>query len=240
MLDLRTKRQHVSAFLLRLGKPYPESKKTWNQGACELDREPEARAPATAPCAGGDDAGDPSGAGGACNGWSRPSPRPFPRMVACRGGHRLDGHARHRSDLGPQRCWPRSAILSRFQTPTELMAYLGLVPSENSTGDTVKRGPITKAGNRRARRMLVECSWSYQHPPRVGQAKQPKVDAAPPAVRENRLGRRSAGYIGAIARWSGRASSRPSPSSRSRASSPASSGRVARAVTTARVAAVSA
>ena len=74
--------------------------------------------------------------------------------------------------------------LSRFQTPLELMAYLGLVPSENSTGDTVKRGPITKAGNRRARRMLVECSWSYQHPPRVGQAKQAKVDAAPPAVRE--------------------------------------------------------
>jgi transposase len=74
--------------------------------------------------------------------------------------------------------------LSRFQTPTELMAYLGLVPSEASTGDTVKRGAITKAGNRRARRMLVECSWSYQHPPRVGQAKQPKVDAAPLAVRE--------------------------------------------------------
>ena len=60
--------------------------------------------------------------------------------------------------------------LSRFQTPRELMAYLGLVPSEDSTGDTIKRGPITKAGNRRARRMLVECSWSYQHPPRVGQA----------------------------------------------------------------------
>ena len=42
--------------------------------------------------------------------------------------------------------------LSRFQTPRELMAYLGLVPSEGSTGDTVKRGPITKTGNRRARR----------------------------------------------------------------------------------------
>ena len=74
--------------------------------------------------------------------------------------------------------------LSRFQTPTELMAYLGLVPSEDSTGDEIWRGPITKAGNRRARRMLVECSWSYQYPPRVGRAKQPKVDAAPPAVRE--------------------------------------------------------
>ncbi len=74
--------------------------------------------------------------------------------------------------------------LSRFRTPRELMAYLGLVPSEHSTGDTVKRGPITKAGNRRARRVLVECSWSYRHPPRVGKEKQAKVAAAPRAVRE--------------------------------------------------------
>jgi transposase len=74
--------------------------------------------------------------------------------------------------------------LSRFQTPRQLMAYLGLVPSEASTGDTIKRGPITKAGNTRARRILVECSWSYQHPPRVGKDKQAKVAAAPPAVRE--------------------------------------------------------
>jgi transposase len=74
--------------------------------------------------------------------------------------------------------------LSRFQTPRELMGYLGLVPSEDSTGDTVKRGPITKTGNRRARRTLVECSWSYQHPPRVGKQKQEKVAAAPRAVRE--------------------------------------------------------
>jgi transposase len=74
--------------------------------------------------------------------------------------------------------------LSRFQTPRELMAYLGLVPSEDSTGDTVRRGPITKTGNRRARRILVECSWSYQHLPRVGKKKLEKVAAAPPAVRE--------------------------------------------------------
>jgi transposase len=74
--------------------------------------------------------------------------------------------------------------LSRFQTPRELMAYLGLVPSEDSTGDTVKRGPITKAGNRRARCTLVECSWSYRHAPRIGKEKQEKVAAAPRAVRE--------------------------------------------------------
>lgn len=74
--------------------------------------------------------------------------------------------------------------LSRFRSPRELMAYLGLVPSEHSTGDTVRRGAITKSGNRRARRILVECSWSYRHPPRVGKKKQDKVAAAPRAVRE--------------------------------------------------------
>jgi transposase len=74
--------------------------------------------------------------------------------------------------------------LSRFQTPRELMAYLGLVPSERTTGDRVRRGGITKAGNRRARRILIECSWSYRHPPRIGRKKLDKVAAAPPAVRE--------------------------------------------------------
>jgi transposase len=74
--------------------------------------------------------------------------------------------------------------LSRFRTARELMGYLGLVPSEHSTGDKVRRGGITKAGNRRARRILVECSWSYRHPPRIGKEKLAKVAAAPPAVRE--------------------------------------------------------
>lgn len=72
----------------------------------------------------------------------------------------------------------------RFRTPRELMGYLGLVPSESSTGDQVWRGGITKTGNRRARRMLVESAWSYRHPPRVGPAKLVRVAAAPPAARE--------------------------------------------------------
>jgi transposase len=74
--------------------------------------------------------------------------------------------------------------LSRFQNPRELMGYLGLVPSEDSTGDSVRRGGITKAGNGRARRILVEAAWSYRHPPRVGREKQVKVAAAPKPVRE--------------------------------------------------------
>jgi transposase len=74
--------------------------------------------------------------------------------------------------------------LSRFASPRQLMAYLGLVPGEESMGDRVWRGGITKAGNHRARRILVECSWSYRHPPRVGKKKLAKVEAAPPAVQE--------------------------------------------------------
>ena len=73
--------------------------------------------------------------------------------------------------------------LTRFSSAEELMAYLGLVPREASTGEKVKRGGITKAGNSRARTALIESSWSYRHPPRVGREKQVKVDAAPEAVR---------------------------------------------------------
>jgi len=52
-----------------------------------------------------------------------------------------------------------------------LIGYLGLVPSESSTGDKVKRGGITKAGNGRARRVLVEVAWSYRYPPRASRDK---------------------------------------------------------------------
>jgi transposase len=74
--------------------------------------------------------------------------------------------------------------LSRFQNPRQLMGYLGLIPSEDTTGDRVKRGHITKAGNGRARRILIEAAWAYRHPPRVGREKQAKVAAAPRRVRE--------------------------------------------------------
>jgi transposase len=53
----------------------------------------------------------------------------------------------------------------RFQSPRALMSFLGLVPSENSTGEKHRRGPITKAGNTHARRALIETSWHYRHPP---------------------------------------------------------------------------
>ena len=49
--------------------------------------------------------------------------------------------------------------IERFQTPRQLMSYLGLVPSEDSSGETVRKGGITKTGNRRVRRILAEVAW---------------------------------------------------------------------------------
>jgi transposase len=57
--------------------------------------------------------------------------------------------------------------ITRFANPCQLMAYLGLVPSEHSSGGTRRQGGITKAGNGAARRMLIEAAWSYRFPARI-------------------------------------------------------------------------
>lgn len=57
--------------------------------------------------------------------------------------------------------------LSRFAHPKELMSYLGLVPSEYSTGESRVQGAITKTGNGHVRRVLIESAWSYRHPARM-------------------------------------------------------------------------
>ena len=57
--------------------------------------------------------------------------------------------------------------LSRFKKPSQLMAHLGLVPSEHSSGDSTKRGGITKTGNGHARKVLVEAAWAYRMQARV-------------------------------------------------------------------------
>jgi transposase len=56
----------------------------------------------------------------------------------------------------------------RFQRPGRLASYLGLVPSEHSSGDRRRLGAITKTGSRHARRLLVEAAWHYRRPPRRG------------------------------------------------------------------------
>ncbi|NDU91102.1 MAG: IS110 family transposase [Ferrovum sp.] len=58
--------------------------------------------------------------------------------------------------------------LRRFAHPRQLMAYLGLVPSEYSSGSNRQRGPITRTGNSLARRTMIESAWSYRFPARIG------------------------------------------------------------------------
>lgn len=73
--------------------------------------------------------------------------------------------------------------VSRFANPRQLMAYLGLVPSEHSTGEKVRRGGISKAGNSRARRALVEGAWAYRFPARISSHLQDRLDGLPEGVR---------------------------------------------------------
>jgi len=73
---------------------------------------------------------------------------------------------------------------TRFAQPRELMGFLGLVPSEYSTGDTRRQGAITKTGNGHARRVLVEAAWNYRFPARVSRVLQVRQERQPKAVRE--------------------------------------------------------
>jgi transposase len=72
----------------------------------------------------------------------------------------------------------------RFDNPRQLMGFLGLVPRERSTGERVRRSGLTLAGNRRARRVLVEAAWSYRHPARVSQILQDRLEGLPKAIRD--------------------------------------------------------
>ena len=74
--------------------------------------------------------------------------------------------------------------LTRFDNPRQLMSYLGLTPSEHSSGGRIHRGGITKTGNREARRMLVEASWSYRYPARVTQDKSDILVEQPKIIRD--------------------------------------------------------
>jgi len=74
--------------------------------------------------------------------------------------------------------------LSRFANPRQLMAYLGLVPSEHSSGSSVKRGGITKAGNAAARRLLIEAAWSYRFPARLSRELLLRQERQPRLIRD--------------------------------------------------------
>jgi transposase len=70
----------------------------------------------------------------------------------------------------------------RFETAGQLMAYLGLIPREDSSGKRERRGSITKAGNTHCRHVLVQAAWTYRHKPRVGTALKKRQQGQPARV----------------------------------------------------------
>lgn len=74
--------------------------------------------------------------------------------------------------------------ITRFQNPRQQMAWLGLVPSECSSGSTTKRGRLTKTGNALARTMLVEADRSFRHPPKEGNSCSKRSAHLPQKIRD--------------------------------------------------------
>lgn len=74
--------------------------------------------------------------------------------------------------------------MKRFAHPRQLMGYLGLVPSEYSSGQKRVLGGITKTGNSHARRLLIESAWNYRFPPRISRGLQIRQEGQPAAVRD--------------------------------------------------------
>ncbi|QBR04080.1 IS110 family transposase [Paraburkholderia pallida] len=72
--------------------------------------------------------------------------------------------------------------LSRFAHPRQLMAWLGVTPSEHSSGNKRRQGSITKTGNSYARKLLVEAAWRYQHPARVSPEIQRRHEGIPKPI----------------------------------------------------------
>jgi transposase len=70
----------------------------------------------------------------------------------------------------------------RFGSPGQVMAYLGMVPSERSSGGKERRGGITRAGNVRVRRLLIEAAWHYRHRPAVSYRLRERRRDQPPRV----------------------------------------------------------
>src|SRR5208282_5211644 len=74
--------------------------------------------------------------------------------------------------------------ITRFANPRQFMAYLGLVPSEHSSGSTRRQGGITKAGNGAARRLLLEAAWSYRFPARISREQLLRQEALAKPIRD--------------------------------------------------------
>jgi transposase len=88
----------------------------------------------------------------------------------------------------------------RFDNPRALMGYIGLVPSEISTGDSVRRGALTKAGNGRVRKALIEAAWTYKRPAKAPSPRAAHQSAAVRAIADKAAHRLSGRYRRLVAR----------------------------------------
>jgi transposase len=74
--------------------------------------------------------------------------------------------------------------LTRVENPRPLMKFLGLIPSEDSSGERRRQGTMTKAGNTHARRALVEGAWAYRYPAHVSRHRQLRLAQQPKAIQD--------------------------------------------------------
>jgi len=72
--------------------------------------------------------------------------------------------------------------MRRFASAKHFMSFVGLVPSENSSGDSTRRGPITRTGNKHLRRVLLEAAWNYRMPPRRSYAIRSRSKDVDPSI----------------------------------------------------------
>jgi transposase len=115
---------------------------------------------------------------------------------------------------------------ARFHHPEQLMSYLGVVPSEHSSGTRRRQGSITKSGSQHARRLLIEAAWHYRQPPRISEPLRRRQAGADPAIVALSW-KASAGCTTCGQGWSLAGSAERSSRSLRRANSPGSAGRSA-------------
>lgn len=153
-------RRQLGAFLLRHGRVYRETKTKWTQAHYRWLEEQRFESPfqqivfeeyvATVKEAGRRLKGLEGHMREALNSWSLAAVAEA--LMALRGVSLVTAMG-VLAELGD---------LTRFDSPQELMAYLGLVPSEHSSGSTRRQGGITRTGNGHVRRLLVESAWNYR------------------------------------------------------------------------------
>lgn len=173
-------RQRLGAFLLRHGRVYGGGKSRWTQAHFRwleqvrfdspvqqivlqeyIDAVKEARRRV---------AGLEAQMGQALVDWSL---RPVVEALMALRGVRLIAAMTILAELGD---------ISRFDSPRQLMAYLGLVPSEHSSGPSRRQGAITKTGNGHVRRVLVETAWNYRFPARKTRTIEQRAERTSAAI----------------------------------------------------------